>query len=185
VSRYPAHVTLRASVRCLRSPRVFPEPRRAIGAASRAEFRVALFSVQNDRLHLIVEAADRDALSCGVWGLAIRLTRAVNRALERRGSIWDDRYHARPLRTPREVRNAIAYVLHNFRKHQRHAAGIDPCSSAPWFDGFRGRKSSEGEESSVVPARTWLLRVGWKRPGLIEFAERPAGAAANFRRFVA
>jgi hypothetical protein len=38
LARHPAHVTLRAcgAVRCLRSPRVFPEVRRAISAASRA-----------------------------------------------------------------------------------------------------------------------------------------------------
>ena len=29
------------------------------------------------------------------------------------------RYHARPLRTPREVRNALVYVLQNWRKHIR------------------------------------------------------------------
>ena len=173
-SRYPAHVTLRASIRCLRSPRVFPEARRAIGAASRKEFRVAHFSVQNDHVHLIVEAADRDTLSRGVWGLAIRLTRAVNRVLRRRGSLWDDRYHVRPLRTPREVRSALVYVLQNFRKHQRRAAGMDPCSSARWFDGFRDWKVSAWKAATVVAAHTWLLRVGWRRHGLIAVGERPA-----------
>jgi len=174
VSRYPAHVTLRASIRCLRSARIFPEARRAIGAASGAEFRVVHFSVQNDHVHLIVEAADREALSHGVWGLAIRLTRAVNHVLQRRGSSWDDRYHARPLHTPREVRSALVYVLQNFRKHQHRTAGIDPCSSASSFDGFRDWKVSACDAERVVAARTWLLRVGWRRHGLIARAERPA-----------
>jgi len=178
VSRHPAHVTLRASVRCLRSSRVFPEARRAIDAASGPEFRVVHFSVQNEHVHLIVEAADRDALSRGVWGLAIRLTRAVNRVLQRRGSIWGDRYHLRALRTPREVRNALVYVLRNSYKHGHRGAGrIDPCSSARSFDGFRGWKNPAREVPSLVAPHTWLLRVGWRRHGLIELDERPAPSA--------
>jgi len=167
LARHPAHVTLRAcaAIRCLRAPRVFPEVRRAIGAASSANFRVVHFSVQSDHLHLIVEAADKETMSHGACGLAVRVARAVNRALRRRGSVWSDRYHVRTLNTPREVRNALVYVLQNFRKHLRGVAGIDPCSSAQSFEGFRDREGPGQVGSDVVRARTWLLRVGWRRAG--------------------
>src|SRR5437773_4242076 len=46
-------------------------------------------------------------------GLAIRLARAVNHAIGRRGAVWGDRYHARALATPRAVRHALVYVLMN------------------------------------------------------------------------
>ena len=36
-----------------------------------------------------------------------------------------------PLTTPSEVRNALVYVLLNFRKHLRAMPGIDPRSSGP------------------------------------------------------
>jgi len=175
-ARHPAHVTLRAcaAIRCLRAPRVFPEVRRAIGSASCAHFRVVHFSVQSDHVHLIVEATDRGKTSRGVWGLAVRVARAVNRVLRRHGSVWGDRYHVRALRTPREVRNALVYVLQNFRKHLRGVVGIDPCSSARWFDGFRGRDRVEQSPSVVVRARSWLLRLGWRRAGLIDLEEAPA-----------
>jgi len=55
--------------------------RRALVASSRTSFRVLQFTVQNDHLHLIVEADHGKALSGGVRGLAIRLARAVNRVL--------------------------------------------------------------------------------------------------------
>jgi putative transposase len=176
LARHPAHVTLRAcaAVRSLRAARVFPEVRRAIGAASRSSFRVVHFSVQSDHVHLIVEAADRETMMRGVWGLAVRIARAVNRALRRHGSVWGDRYHVRALRTPREVRSALVYVLQNFRKHLRGVVGIDPCSSASWFDGFRGRGRAVQEDSPVVVARSWLLRIGWRRCGLIALEEAPA-----------
>src|SRR6185295_16061499 len=139
LSTHPVHVTLRAvaALRCLRARRVFPCVRRALAASSRADFRVIEYSVQDDHVHLIAEAEHGRALSGGVRGLTIRLARAVNRALGRRGRVWDDRYHARALSTPRAVRHALMYVLMNFRKHRHAGTEIDPCSSAPWFAGWR------------------------------------------------
>jgi REP element-mobilizing transposase RayT len=179
----PVHVTLRvrSEVSSLRAPKTFAAVRTALAAASRSGFRLVQFSVQADHLHLLVEGADTRALALGVRGLTIRVARAVNRALGRKGSVWNDRYHARALSTPREVRQGLVYVLMNFRKHLRHQPrGLDPCSSAAWFDGFRGRHPpaesvSEGD-SPVTPSRTWLGSVGWRRHGLIGIYERPAGS---------
>ncbi len=78
-----------------------------------------------------------------------RLARAVNRVFGRAGPVLADRYHARPLRTPREVRNALRSVLLNGRKHARRARGarIDPASSGRWFDGWRrGAARPQGAE---------------------------------------
>jgi hypothetical protein len=77
------------------------------------------------------------------------------------------------LRTPREVRNALVYVLNNFRKHVRGARSLDPCSSARWFDGWRGGLMKVADSPPVAKARTWLARVGWRRRGLIDVEECP------------
>lgn len=179
VAAHPVHVTLRAvaSLRCLRSTRAFPAVRRALTATSRATFRILEFSVQDDHIHLIAEAEDGRALSSGVRGLAIRLARRINRVLGRRGQVWADRYHARALTTPRAVRHALVYVLMNVRKHGHPDTAIDPCSSAPWFGGWRVVPARAGEmgQAPVAAARTWLARVGWRRHGLIGLDERPAG----------
>ena len=113
VPTHPVHVTLRSTsaVRCLRSARAFPAVRRALAVASHAGFRILHFSVQDDHLHLIVEADDRRALGRGLRGLAIRVARAVNRALGRRGRVWDERYHARALTTPRAMRHCSPETL--------------------------------------------------------------------------
>jgi putative transposase len=178
--RHPVHVTMRArsEVGSLRSPRLFPAVLGALVAASRPAFRIVHFSVQRDHLHLIVEAHDKAALSGGATGLATRLARATNRALARKGSVWADRYHAHPLTTPREVRHALLYVLMNFRKHDQHdRRRMDPCSSAPWFDGFRQMVPHPTDPSPVWRATTWLLRKGWRRWGLIGIDEAPAARA--------
>jgi putative transposase len=180
VPAHPVHVTLRAvaALRCLRAPRVFPAVRGALAAASRADFRVVDYSVQGDHVHLIAEAADRRSLASGIRGLAIRLARAVNRALGRRGRVWADRYHARALSTPRAVRNALVYVLMNFKKHGVVGTERDPCSSAGWFSGFRALpKAPASGPRPVATARTWLARIGWRRHGLIDAGERPKSSA--------
>ncbi|MBK7396279.1 MAG: hypothetical protein IPJ34_08260 [Myxococcales bacterium] len=173
----PVHLTWRvvAGIRSLRSADVFPCVVAALRDAQRGTFRVVHFSVQDDHLHLIVEAQHSAAFRSGVQGLGIRLARSINRAVGRSGRVLGDRYHARPLRSPREVRFALSYVLHNFKKHQRLAATrLDPCSSAPWFDGFRGVPPASLEGAPVHAPHTWLARVGWRRHGLVSPDEAPA-----------
>lgn len=115
------------------------------------------------------------ALMRGLRGLVVRLARAINRTVGRRGRVWADRYHTRALTTPREVRNALVYVLMNFKKHDTTERGIDLCSSGPWFDGWRNRPPMPpvGVERPVLAAGTWLLRAGWRRRGLVTLSERP------------
>jgi REP element-mobilizing transposase RayT len=167
---HPVHVTLRALavVGNLRDSPVFNALFDALAAASRDACRVAHFSVQRDHLHLIVEAHDREALSRGVQGLAIRCAKAINRALKRTGKVWADRYHARELKTPREVRNALVYVLQNRSKTVAGALNLDPCATGSWFDGWRGPRPPwslppADAEPPVRAARTWLLTTGWRR----------------------
>jgi hypothetical protein len=183
--RHPVHVTLRrgAGVPSLRSADVFPVLRAALSASSRAAFRVIHFSVQLDHVHLIVEADVPRRLSRGLQGLAIRCARAVNRVAGRRGAVWSDRYHARALGTPREVRRGMVYVLLNFRKHLRAAAGVDPCSSGPWFEGWARPVATPTWQPPVASPRTWLATAGWRRAGgLIGSHEAPAPRSRRTRR---
>jgi len=136
--------------------------------------QVTHFSIQSNHLHLVVEAPSNDSLSRGMQGLAIRIAKAINRGLARAGTVFADRYFAHILKTPLEVKRALAYVLENARKHGSMRSGIDPCSSAPWFDGRRRPIDSADipeappGASPVARARSWLLRVGWRKHGLIE-----------------
>src|SRR6266850_1134304 len=182
-ARHPVHVTLRAGrgLPSLREQVIFFEMRRTLRRTARSWFRVVHFSVQANHVHLLVEADDKASLSRGLMGVAIRMARAVNRVLVRRGNVWSERYHSRPLKTPREVRNGIVYVLMNKHKHASKAMALDPCSSASLFDGWKMPPSlapprESIERSPVEPPTTWLLRSGWKRHGLIGLDERPKHA---------
>jgi putative transposase len=181
-ARFPVHVTLRArrGLPSLRGQRLYGGVQLAIAAASRRDFRIVHFSVQSDHLHLLVEAADARTLSSGVQGLAIRGARAINKLIGRRGAVWSDRYHARPLSSPREVRHGLVYVLMNFRKHRpADRSRFDACSSAAWFDGFVQAGPTTKETPPVAAARTWLGSVGWRRHGLIRPGECPVGPARS------
>ncbi len=178
-ARHPMHVTLRAGrwVTSLRQQVVFFEIRRALRQASRSWFRVIHFSVQRDHVHLLVEAHDKAASARGIAGLAVRIARRVNGLVGRRGKFWGDRYHGRELRTPKEVRRAIVYVVMNWAKHVARARGFDPCSSALWLEGWKvppgqGPPTWEEEAAPVRRPRTWLAREGWRVHGLIGRDER-------------
>ncbi len=137
-ARHPVHVTLRARAGLppFRENALFGAMLEGIRRASRSPavgdaFRVVHFSVQRDHVHLIIEAAGRDALIRGVQGLSIRLARVVNRARGLPGQVWGDRYHSRALKTPREVRNAIVYVLMNASRCTSRASRFTGTLSKP------------------------------------------------------
>jgi REP element-mobilizing transposase RayT len=146
------------------------------GSCERNDFRLVHYSIQGNHAHLIVEADDESALGRGMKALGSRLARAVNRVFRRSGPVLADRYHLHVLRTPREVRNALAYVLLNARKHAAQAGrslsrafALDPASSGRWFQGWERPVGDAGPAPPagmpVAPARSWLLAVGWKRRG--------------------
>jgi len=105
-----------------------------------------------------------------------------------RHPVVETRRNGRALTSPRAVRNALVYVLANFRKHAnaRFAAGVDAFSSAAAFDGWNGVRAGSllpraGPSFHVAMARhvvvsepeTWLCAKGWRRRGLVGLDEGP------------
>jgi REP-associated tyrosine transposase len=179
--RHPVLVTVRgrpgSSFRVERVLQMF----HGIAAEAKEGFAVRHFSVQRDHLHLVVEAADKACLRSGMASLLIRFALRLNKLLGvEKGKVWADRYHRRDLATPREVRNALAYVYANFKKHgyaARTASVVDPFASGASFDGWRAEPVRRMTSNlALAPPKTWLLRVGWRRCGLIDPREAPAAA---------
>jgi REP element-mobilizing transposase RayT len=177
---------VREGVPSLRSAKLVREIEQTFArSCERGKFRVVHYSIQHDHAHLMVEARDCEALGRGMKSIAARFARAVNRVFARSGRVLLDRYHLHVLETPREVRNALRYVLLNGRRHAakgrggvRGAVRIDPASSGAWFDGWREGVARLLRGRAVGPppvarARTWLLRRGWRRHGLLDPGEVP------------
>ncbi|MFT3693362.1 MAG: transposase [Kofleriaceae bacterium] len=198
-AREPIHVIVRATrdVQPLRRTALYKAIRRATEVvARRNDMRIVELSIQNTHIHLMCEARDRTSLAKGMQSFGVSAARNINTALlreaiargerdatARRGPVIADRYHACVLKTPRQVRNCLAYILNNWRHHRvdrNHAWPCDPYSSGPVFTGWRelGGKAlalpSLYRPLVVTPASTWLLRVGWKlRNGNVSLYEVP------------
>jgi len=158
-ARFPVHVTLRvqSSIWNLRSRRCF----RALAPAvekgrDRFGFRLVHYSVQGNHLHFIAEAPCADALARGMQGIAIRMAKGLNKVIGRAGKVFAARYHATVLRSPKQVRAAVGYVLNNYALHRAR-------EGKPVRDGFRDSFSSTNSGVPGAEPRGWLLREGFSR----------------------
>ena len=178
----PLYVTLKIleGLPSMRKRRAFRAVLRAfaggkLGVEGKAGFRLTQYSVLGNHIHLMVEADSREHLASAMSGLAIRIARALNKVWNRGGTVFKERFHHVVLDSPRRVRNALNYIIHNGRKHG--IAGLerwfDPCSSARWFEGFRDTIPDTRWPPSLAHAETWLLSKGWRRCGLLTMVPPP------------
>ena len=194
-SSEPVHVVMRCAQRVgsLRRGHLYHAIRRATATvAKRGTCRIVHASIQGNHLHLIVEAHDRLCLARGMQAFQISAAQHINRALSRRlkreirGQVFTDRYHVVVLRSPRQVRNALVYVINNWRRHGEHRRDhartwqVDRYASAASFDGWKEREGRPFEPPGwyqplvTRPAKGWLLAIGWRLHGLIGLTEMPA-----------
>ncbi|MBL8901482.1 MAG: transposase [Planctomycetes bacterium] len=158
----------------------------ALSASSdRHGMRIIHYTVQDNHLHLLVEADDRECVARGMNALLSPLARALNKLWARRGKVFPERYHDEVISTPTQARNALRYVLQNGKKHGVVApSSIDLCSTAFVFDGWKERPSiasipTAPVVAAVAPASTWLLTTGWRRHGLLDIHELPIAKHAG------
>src|SRR5579862_3396172 len=127
--RFPVHVTVRVveGLLSLRDPECFSVLRGAFFAANaKAGFKLVHYSVQTNHMHFIVESEGTKELSSGMRGLMIRMARALNKVMERKGRVFSDRYHIEIVDNPRQAHNTLRYVVRN---HEHHAG-----RALPWLD---------------------------------------------------
>jgi REP element-mobilizing transposase RayT len=197
----PVHVVLRVarSVGALRTGTMYRALREATLTVARRElsyrtdgaFRIVHISIQRTHVHLLVEADHRTALSRGMQSFQISAARHINRVAGRRGTVFPDRFHQVIISSPRQARHTLAYVLNNWRRHREDQRGrgrgwkVDPFSTGVLFPGWKEdldevalrRWRASYDPLVVYQPRTWLLREGWRKRGLIAHGEVPRAAA--------
>ncbi len=193
-ARHPVHVVLRVigAVGNLRRRFTYRAIREAtLTTARREDFRIVHVSIQRTHVHLLVEADGKRALAAGMQGFQISAAKHLNAAISkgkpgprRRGTVSPDRYHAEVITSPRQARQALSYVLNNWRKHQEDQAlpmsewKTDWFSTAAMFPGwaeyapyeeepFLWRGPETYDPLVVFQPRTWLLRDGWRKSGQV------------------
>ena len=199
----PLHIVLRvmAVMGALRKREMYRALRWAtVVVAKHEDVRIIHLSIQRTHVHLLVEAQNKRALARGMKAFQISAAKLMNAALgwpvRRRGQVFEDRYHSEVIRTPRQARHALAYVLNNWRKHREDRGTrarswlVDPFSSGCSFTGWK--QLEHRDVMWKVPAtpemcdamivwlpKTWLLQTGWRRYGLIDCREVPSARQAT------
>jgi len=198
-ARYPVHVTLRVvpAVGSLRKRAAYHAIRKAtLTAAAHGIIRIVHASIQRTHIHLLVEAKHKKALAVGMQSFQISAARHLNAAVgkiqrgpARRGTVFPDRYHAEIITSPTQARNALGYVLLNFRRHAEDQVAPMASWKIDWFstssmfpgwseygdEGFLWRGPPTYEPLWVWRPQTWLLAEGWKKVSMtISCYEVPA-----------
>jgi REP element-mobilizing transposase RayT len=184
------HVTLRLlpAVGNLRQRVPYRAVRDALALVAHDErCRICQFSIQGSQIHLIVEPDGMAGLTSGMIALKTSCARRLNRVLDRKGRVFEDRYDARYLTSGALVRQAFCFVINNWRLHDEHRAHpewrTDPFSSADFFDGWDGVRPEraswlEPEDTPPVAEATFaMLTTGWRRYGLIGPSETPGSTS--------
>lgn len=188
--KHPVHVMLRTvwGVPRLRQRAAYEAIRRTlVHFIEGDEFRVVHISIQRNHLHLIVEASNKQALRRGMQRFAIRAARALNDAFDRAGKVFAFRYQAKQITSASYARNAISYVLNNWRRHRQDqrtgemSMPFDRFSSAVSFTGWSAscpwKPPDDPDALPVSRPRTMLLRFDWELFGLIDPFEVPGPLA--------
>jgi REP element-mobilizing transposase RayT len=132
-------------------------------------FQIVHYSIQSNHIHLISEARDRRAVTRKMQGFMVAFAKRLNAMLNRVGKVWADRYFARDVVGSREMKNVLAYVFLNAKKHRAMHEDLrmfDLFSSAVRFDGWEDRFLAFGFDDWPKPKpRTRMLRTWWRNHG--------------------
>lgn len=122
--RTPMHINFKYRTH-IRNKECLKLLKRAIINARKHGLRILHYSMQSNHLHFIIEAGSNETLSRGMRSLTITFAKGL-----RKGKVQLGRYHLHVLRSIRETRNAIEYVLFNQQKHEKGTcSNIDQYSS--------------------------------------------------------
>lgn len=122
--------------------------KKAVLNARKKGLSIRHFSLQHNHIHLIVEAANNSILESGMRSLTVTFARGLQK-----GKVQKERFHLHVLKTMREVKNAVLYVVYNDRKHmnEKMVTEYSSLQFCKWLLGW-------SLESWMDPARSWKLK---------------------------
>jgi hypothetical protein len=127
--RQPLHVNFKYRV-SIRNKEVLKILKRALLNSRTKGLRILHYSVQSNHMHFIIEADNNRILEAGMRSLTVTLAKGI-----KKGKVQLGRYHLHVLKTIRETKNAIHYVLFNEQKHSgKKSVVLDGYSSLHALD---------------------------------------------------
>lgn len=145
--KYRLHIRNKEKLRLLK---------RAILNSQRHGLKVLHYALQSNHVHLLIEATDSKTLTKGMRSITVTMARGIDQ-----GKVQLQRYHLHVLRTVRETKNAIIYVLFNEQKHSG--------SKIVKMDGFSSLVLMK-EIKTIVRNKGFSLI--WQKPPEVSFMNR-------------
>jgi REP element-mobilizing transposase RayT len=99
--------------------------------------KVIHYTLEYDHVHLLIEASDKISLGKGMQSLGISFSKGINKIKKQTGKVFKTRYHFRKLNSPREIKNALNYILGNGIKHRETLSVINSFNSLPAINNFK------------------------------------------------
>jgi REP element-mobilizing transposase RayT len=193
----PLHITVKLLefFQYLRNKSIAKAFKKAIICARKQGLRIIHYSLQDGHAHIIVEADNNEILSSGMQAFGISFAKNVRKHFFENikdkndatppSQVYKERYYIHILTTPREVKNAIAYVLRNSYRHGKTPNLADLFSSivliedislweklfgdalASWEHYFKNLLDKENFKNRLREfldsPQSWLLKTGWTK----------------------
>jgi hypothetical protein len=145
-SKRPLHVNFKYRV-SIRNKEVLKILKRALINSGAKGLRILHYSVQSNHMHFILEADNNKILETGMRSLTVTIAKGI-----KKGKVQLERYHLHVLKTIRETKNAISYVLFNEQKHSgKKCIELDGYSSLHSLD---ARALARKAKLTLVISRT-------------------------------
>ena len=170
--KIPSHITLKfkKDVPNLRCEAFLLEFTRAIRKAKAKGLAVTQFSIESNHIHMLIEVKSNDTLKRGLLSLQGCVTWGLRRVFKYFGEVFVDRFHLHAIKSPREMKHALGYVIFNHAKHcgiawfrDVYSSGFAQHEFAANVRQTRAPKWQSEIESVMSQATSWLQQTGWKR----------------------
>lgn len=144
----------------LRNKNVLKVLHGAIKKARLIGLRIIHYTLEYDHVHLMVEADNNLVIGRGMQSFGIAFSKGINRIKETKGQVFKTRYHFRKLNSPKEVRNALHYIIGNSTKHRSALSALNPFNSLLAFNETNSVLGlSLIEDDNVLKIRNKLFEI--------------------------
>lgn len=91
---------------------------KAIKKARLSGLRILHYTLEFDHIHMLIEADNNHQLSRGMQSFGITFSKGINKLKKLQGNVYKNRYHLRLIKTYKEIKNVMNYILSNGVKHK-------------------------------------------------------------------
>lgn len=126
----PLHLTVKLKRADIQNKVVLRILKHAIYRSRLQGLRVIHFSLEHNHVHLYAECESNFVLGKAMKAFGVTFVRRVNKLKKIKGQLYKYRYHLRVLKSARDAKNVINYILKNGIKHGRTLKVINAYNSA-------------------------------------------------------